>query len=131
MAHIETRTNSKGQIISYRIKVSRGYDADGKRLMPYQKTWIPEPGMTKRQMEKEANRQAMLFEEECNAGNAVIKQSITFKEFIPKYLEITKVSMSPLILQFYERIIDRQLIPYFGNKKMQDISSHQAQCVDI
>ena len=127
MANIEKRTNSKGEIISYRIRVSRGYDADGNRLRQFQKTWIPEPGMTKKQIEKEVIKQALQFEEECNAGNEVIKRSITFKEFIPKYMDITKVSMSPLTLQFYDRIIERLLLPYFGKKRLQDIKPTHIQ----
>jgi len=35
MAYIEPRTNKKGEIISYRIRVSRGYDDEGNRLKPY------------------------------------------------------------------------------------------------
>ena len=127
MANIEKRTNSKGEIISYRIRVSRGYDADGNRLRQFQKTWIPEPGMTKKQIEKEVIKQALQFEEECSAGNEVIKRSITFKEFIPKYMDITKVSMSPLTLQFYDRIIERLLLPYFGKKRLQDIKPTHIQ----
>ena len=32
MAYIDPRTNKDGEIISYRIRVSKGYDAEGKRL---------------------------------------------------------------------------------------------------
>ncbi len=127
MANIEKRTNSKGEIISYRIRVSRGYDENGKRLKSFMKTWIPEPGMTPRQIEKELSRQALIFEEECRSGNNVVNQSVTFSDFIPTYRDVIKVSISPLTLQFYNRIIDRLLIPYFGRKKMQDIKTTHIQ----
>lgn len=79
MATIEKRGNS------YRIMASCGYDVDGtqeKRRM----TWKPEPGMTERQIQKELQRQAVLFEEECRRGY-VIQKSLKFEEFAKQYFE--------------------------------------------
>ena len=45
----------------YKITVSLGYDYTGKRIRQYM-TWIPEPDMTDRQIKKELERQAVLFE---------------------------------------------------------------------
>ena len=56
MATIEKRGES------YRIIVSNGYDINGKQIRE-KMTWTPEPGMTKRQIEKALNREATLFEE--------------------------------------------------------------------
>lgn len=56
MATIEKRGNS------YRIIVSNGYDINGRQIRE-KMTWTPEPGMTKRQIEKALNREATLFEE--------------------------------------------------------------------
>mgnify|MGYP005807036805 CR=1 FL=1 len=56
MATIEKRGGS------YRIIVSNGYDVNGKQIRE-KMTWTPEPGMTKRQIEKALNREATLFEE--------------------------------------------------------------------
>ena len=58
MANITPRTDKRGNIISYQIRVFRGRDASGKRLKDYMMTWKPAPGMTKRQIEKELIRQA-------------------------------------------------------------------------
>lgn len=52
----------KKQGRGYKITVSHGYDINGKQLRSYM-TWIPDPGMSARQIEKELNRQAVLFEE--------------------------------------------------------------------
>ena len=41
MANISARKNKNGEIISYRIRVSRGYDSNGKQLKPYEMTWRP------------------------------------------------------------------------------------------
>lgn len=56
MATIEKRGES------YRIIVSNGYDINGKQIRE-KMTWTPEPGMTKRQIEKALSREATLFEE--------------------------------------------------------------------
>lgn len=61
MASIRKRGNS------YQIRVSAGYDINGKQLTK-QTTWTPSPGMTERQIEKELNRQATLFEESVRNG---------------------------------------------------------------
>lgn len=70
MANITPRHDKAGNVISYRIRVSRGYDLEGNKLKPYEMTFKPAPGMTRRQAEKEVQRQALLFEEQCRQGYA-------------------------------------------------------------
>ena len=50
---------------SYLIVVSMGYDYNGKRINPRQKTVHPPEGLTPRQVEKWLNEQAVLFERDC------------------------------------------------------------------
>lgn len=80
MATISARKDKNGNIISYQIRVFRGRDASGTRLKDYLMTWKPEPGMTKRQIEKELTRQATLFEENCKLGN-VSTEKMTFERY--------------------------------------------------
>ena len=68
MANISARKNKKGEIISYRIRVSRGYDSNGKQLKPYEMTWRPASDMSAKRIEKEVQKQATLFEEQCRQG---------------------------------------------------------------
>ncbi|MBE6845232.1 MAG: site-specific integrase [Ruminococcus sp.] len=68
MPNITPRTNKNGEIVSYRIRVAAGYSASGEKIRPYEMTWKPAPNMTKKQIEKELNRQATLFEEQCKLG---------------------------------------------------------------
>jgi hypothetical protein len=82
MASITKRGNS------YRIKVSCGYDTKGKQVIQGM-TWKPEEGMTAKQIEKEVNRQAVLFEQECMKGNIVA--TVKFEDFnfpLPVYAEM-------------------------------------------
>lgn len=69
---------------SYRIKVSCGYDVSGKQVVQT-KTWKPEEGMTERQIKKELDRQAVLFEEECKRGQ--ITAAIKFETFAEQWFE--------------------------------------------
>ena len=64
---------------SYRIRVSDGYDIHGKQKMRSM-TWTPEPGMTPRLLEKELNRQAVLFEESQAA-----RGNIKFEAFAEQF----------------------------------------------
>lgn len=68
MANITPRKNKHGEIISYRIRVARGYDSNGKKIKPYEMTWRPAPNMTSKQIQKEVQKQAVLFEEQCRQG---------------------------------------------------------------
>lgn len=80
MANITPRKNKNGVITSYTIRVYHGYDGAGKRLKPYTMSWKPAPGMTAKQIEKELNRQAVQFEEQCRAGYALDNRQ-TFAEY--------------------------------------------------
>lgn len=77
MATIEKRGES------YKIIISCGYDLDGKQLRR-RMVWKPEPGMTKRQIQKELDRQVVLFEEKCRNGQ-VLEGNIKFAEFAEKW----------------------------------------------
>ena len=73
MAAIRKRKNG-----SYEIRVSCGYGVDGKQHNQY-RSYYPEPGMTPRQIEREVNKMAVLFEEECMRGQ--ITSAIKFQRF--------------------------------------------------
>lgn len=79
MATIRKRKNG-----SYEIKVSCGYGIDGRQHNQY-RSYYPEAGMTSRQIEKELNRQAILFEEECKKGQ--ITSAVKFQIFAEQWFE--------------------------------------------
>ena len=78
MASIEKRGNS------YRIKVSCGYKTDGTQVVQ-RMTWTPDPDMTPKQIEKELQRQVVLFEEECKNGQIV--SAVKFETFAEEWFE--------------------------------------------
>ncbi len=92
MANITPRKNKDGETVSYRIRVSRGYDAAGNKLKPYELTWRPEPGMTAKQIEKELNRQATIFEEKCKNGLVGDGGKIKFSEYADYVMKLKSES---------------------------------------
>lgn len=127
MANISERKDKNGNIISYRIRVSRGYGAKGEKLKPYEITYKPEKGMTKRQIEKELQRQVTLFEEECKKGNMGTAANLKLRDFIPQYLEIKKGSLSPRIHFEYARTLNDVIIPALGHIKLTELKPAHVQ----
>ena len=90
MASIVPRKDKSGNVISYRIRVFRGYDEKGGKLKPYEMTYKPAAGMTEKQIQKELNRQAVQFEEQCKQGYA-LDQKQTFSQYA-EYVLSTKAA---------------------------------------
>ena len=82
MATIKKREGKTGT--SYLIRSSCGYGVDGRQVVANM-TWKPTPGMTPKQIEKELNRQAVLFDEKCAAQGAG-SGNIKFQEFAQQWL---------------------------------------------
>lgn len=78
MANITKRGNS------YRIRVSNGFDSSGKRLYAAT-TWTPPENMTEKQIQKELQRKAVLFEEDVHTGQH-INSTIKFADFAAIWL---------------------------------------------
>lgn len=84
----------------YKITVSQGYDYTGKRIRQYM-TWVPEPGMTERQVKKELERRAVLFEEQVKTG-ASANANIRFADFSAKYMaEYAQLYLKPKTVRTY------------------------------
>ncbi len=89
MATIEKRNNA------YRITVCCGYDINGKQIRR-RMTYTPDEKMTAKQIEKEVQRQAVLFEEQCNNGTVGTDGRMKLADFVPIYLENASTG-SPLL----------------------------------
>lgn len=85
MAYIQKKTNAKGEAV-YKIKVSCGYNSDGKQITRT-KTYKPDSKMTAKQIEKEVNKQAVLFEEKCAKEDFSTKK-IKFKDLADEWLTL-------------------------------------------
>lgn len=120
MANIEARKNKDGKIISYRIKVYKGRDSNGKRLKPYTKTWkIPE-NWSDSKIQKELNRIATLFEEECKGG-LVIDNRQTFSQYAEYVINLKeKNGIKHQTITLYKKLLERINLA-IGHIKLADI----------
>lgn len=105
MASIEKRSTASGVV--YRITVCNGKNPETGERIRYRKTYTPEPGMTARQAKKAAERVAMDFERQIEAGYAVFNRQ-TFAEFAPHALKIKKVAGVRIrTIERYEELLVR------------------------
>lgn len=118
MATIRKRGNT------YQIRVSTGYDINGKHKEQAM-TWKPDEGMTKRQIEKELNRQAVMFEEACNRGfkTSAIKFQELAEEWFENYARLALRSTT------YERMkqLTHRVYPAIGHLRIDKITARQLQ----
>ncbi len=109
---------------SYSIRVSCGYDTNGKHKEQAM-TWKPEPGMTKRQIEKELQRQAVLFEESVAHGYKTT--AVKFQDFAEEWFE--EYAKLNLRSTTYERMkqLTHRVYPAIGHLHMDKITARQLQ----
>lgn len=109
---------------SYSIRVSCGYDVNGKHKEQAM-TWKPEPDMTKRQIEKELNRQAVMFEEAVSHGYKTT--AVKFEDFAEEWFEeYAKINLRSTT---YERMrqLTHRVYPAIGHLRMDKITARQLQ----
>ena len=98
MAAIEKRGSS------YRITACCGYDITGKQIRR-RMTYKPEPNMTAKQIEKEVQRQAVLFEEQCQNGQTM-SGNIKLADFIEMYFkDYANINLKKKTLVGYQGLV--------------------------
>ena len=105
---------------TYQIAVSCGYDATGKQIRRTM-TYKPDPNMTEKQVQKELQRQTVLFEERCRNGEVSSDGRLKLADFVPMYLSSAKQRLSPLVYERYSRMLEICIIPMLGHMKLKDI----------
>jgi len=104
MRNVTKQVGKSGEV-SYLIRVSAGYDINGKQIKKSM-TWKPSPTMTDRQIEKELERQAVKFEEKVKNGGS-IDDKIKFGDYANKWLEINKPNFAPITYTRYKNLLIR------------------------
>lgn len=90
---------------TYRITVSAGYDSQGKQVR-HTMTWKPAPGMSQRQIEKELERQKVMFEERCQGGSGAC--TMKFEAFARRWFqEDAETRMRPRTLAMLHGLEER------------------------
>lgn len=118
MATIKKRGNS------YLIRVSCGYDINGNHK-EQSMTWKPDEGMTKKQIEKELNRQAVMFEESVNHGFKT--SAMKFQELAEEWFE--NYAKNALRSTTYERMLrlTHRVYPAIGHLRIDKITARHLQ----
>lgn len=116
MATIEKRNGA------YRITVSAGYDMQGKQIKK-RMTWQPLPNMTEKQIQKELERQKVLFEEQCRNG-LYISSNIKFADFAEIWLNDYAIpQLRPSTVDGYKRNLAR-LNAHIGHIRLDKLQPH-------
>ena len=104
---------------SYLLVVSMGYDYEGNRIRPKQKTVHPPEGLTPKQREKWLKEQAVLFERECRSlPQEEVDRSITLAKYTELWLrEIAPGKLAKSTLARDRQDIDR-FLPILGHYKL-------------
>ncbi len=103
---------------SYEISVSCGYDINNKQIRRTM-TYKPEPNMTAKQIEKEVQRQAVLFEEQCKSGQA-LNNNIKFADFAEIWFSDRKKDLRPKTYERYKSMLPR-INAAIGHMKLSKI----------
>ncbi len=107
---------------SYRISVSCGYDSSNKKILKTM-TYTPAPGMTPKQIEKEVQRQAMIFEEKCKTGQ-VLDSNTKFDDFSKKWFEdYAEKQLKKTTVSRYHDLMKR-ITPAIGHIKLDKLQPH-------
>lgn len=110
---------------SYKITVSCGYDINGKQIRKH-KTWNPPAGMTERQIQKELERQKVLFEEHCRTGQ-MLNGNIRLSDFIDIWMkDYASQQLRPTTLAGYRQYLKR-IIPALGHIRLEKLQPHHLQ----
>jgi integrase len=118
MANITKRGNA------YRIRVSCGYGTDGKQRMSA-KTWVPPDGMTAKQAEKEALRQAVLFEDACKGGASFT--SVKLGTFMEQWFEeYAKIKLKEQTIRGY-KCAQKRVAAELGHMRIDKIMTRDIQ----
>ena len=118
MATIRKRGNT------YQIRVSCGYDILGNQVIQ-NKTWTPDKNMSPKQIEKELNRQAILFQEACNNGykNTAVK----FQDFAQEWFKVyAETKLKTQTIRNYHNC-EKKVYKAIGHLRMDKINPRTIQ----
>ena len=121
MANIQQRRNKNGKVVSYSIRVHRGRDpVTGKQLKPFTTTWKVPPNWSEKTAEKEANKQAAIFEKQCREGVALDNRQ-TFAAYADYVIGIKDRAGTKYRQRgAFQATMDR-VAPEIGHMKIADI----------
>lgn len=124
MATIKKHISKAGKI-TYYIRTYDGYDSKGKQV-ERSMTWKPPENMTAKQIEKELQRQIVMFEESIKKGTC-FDSNTRFAEYAEKWLENNKPPiLAPKTYERYKALL-KNINMAIGEIKLVKLQSHHLQ----
>ena len=116
--HIETRKNSQGEISHYRAVLNLGKDENGKRIRPYKKA----------PTEEEAEVLLIKMKAEYLDNEFILPSEMKVKKYLEEWFSayIENQRSESTVLD-YRDILDRYLIPTWGEAKLQSLNALNIQ----
>ena len=122
MANIIANKNKNGEIISYRIRVSLGYDLNGNQIQKTTTFKLP-PNTSESKGKKMALEYAVEYEQHCR-GYCTLKENMRFSELADWYFQnYAAVELKETTAYNYESAYRNHLAPKLGNVKLKDITT--------
>lgn len=109
MPYIEKRGKN-----NYRITVSDGRDRVTGKEIRYRKK-------VKAKNKREAQKLAVQFEAEVKRGEYIDIKNITMGEYLLKWIKVHGINLKVTTLDSYKMIIEKHLIPAFGNISIEKL----------
>ena len=118
MAYAEKRGDT------YRLRASCGYSADGRQIQR-SKTWKPAPGMSKKKIQKELEKELLRFQEECDS--CTISGDVKFSVFADQWF--TEYAAKKLKASSYQRMkkYTERVYRAIGHLRMDKITPRHIQ----
>lgn len=121
MAHTAPLKNRNGTVYGYQVKVYRGRDANGKQLKPFSTVWrIPEGMKNQRTIQKELDKFAVLYEQQCKEG-LVSTGKKTFAAYAEYFMTLKERDQKHSTVERYRELLVR-INAEIGHMKLTDIN---------
>lgn len=122
MANIIAYKNKKDAIITYRVRVSLGYDLNGIQVQKTTTFKLP-PNTTASKGKKMAEQFALEFEQKCQ-GYSMLNETMRFSELAEWYFKnYAPVELKESSIYNYKSQYENHLAPIIGNTKLKDITT--------
>lgn len=106
---------------SYTFTVALGMDINGKQIRKT-RTWTPPEGVTVKKADKLAKEAYIEFKNQCR-GLSALNENMRFKDLVDEYFRVYAPNkLKPQTISSYKYPVNNHFLPYFGNKKLRDIT---------
>jgi len=124
MATVNKHVAKNGKV-SYHLRSYNGYDSKGRQIV-HRMTWTPKPGMSEKAIQKELERQKLLFDEKTKSNN-LFDSSVTFEVYSTKWIENNRPpQLAPKTYERYKALL-RDINAAIGNIKLVNLQSQHLQ----